>query len=130
MDKAWRQTIWTSTAASKSIYLPLATDNLLENNVVPIPHHCSLGTAACYLLVMLTCAVLMTSSHSVGFITAVVAQVIQRYGRQRAAGFWWRVATEPNTGRGGTGEGVPAPDAEKVEVYADYYVAAGRNPPP
>ena len=30
------------------------------------PHQCSLGTAACYLLVMLTCAVLMTSSHSEG----------------------------------------------------------------
>ena len=29
-------------------------------------HQCSLGTAACYLLVMLTAAILMTSSHSEG----------------------------------------------------------------
>ena len=28
------------------------------------PHHCSLGTAACYRLYMLTAALLMTSSHS------------------------------------------------------------------
>ena len=24
--------------------------------------------------------------------------IVGRYGRQRAVGFWWRVATEPNTG--------------------------------
>ena len=33
---------------------------------VGAPHQCSLGAATCYLLVMLTCAVLMTSSHSEG----------------------------------------------------------------
>ena len=48
---------------------------------------------------------------------------MQRYGRQVAETFWWRVATEPNTGRGGTGQDVPAPQAEKIEVYAEYYVA-------
>lgn len=58
-----------------------------------------------------------------GFIAALVGQVVQRYGRQKAQSFWWRVATEPNTGRGGTGQDVPAPDARKIEVYADYYVA-------
>ena len=49
------------------------TENLLENtDGVPRPphtpprHSCSLGTAACYLLVMLTAALLMTSSHSEG----------------------------------------------------------------
>ena len=31
-----------------------------------VPHQCSLGTAGCYLLVLLTCALLMTSSHSEG----------------------------------------------------------------
>ena len=40
---------------------PLATDNLLEKTG-GVPHHCSLGMAACYLLFMLTTALLMTSS--------------------------------------------------------------------
>ena len=45
------------------------TENLLENTDgmgVLRPRQCSLGTAACYLLVMLTAALLMTSSHSEG----------------------------------------------------------------
>ena len=43
------------------------TENLLENtDGVGAPQQCSLGTAACYLLVMLTVALLMTSSHSKG----------------------------------------------------------------
>ena len=33
---------------------------------VGAPQQCSLGAVACYLLVMLTCALLMTSSHSEG----------------------------------------------------------------
>ena len=40
----------------------LATENLLENtDGVGAPHRCSLGAAACYLLFMLTCAVLVPS---------------------------------------------------------------------
>ena len=58
-----------------------------------------------------------------GFITELVTRVVQRYGRARAESFWWRVATEPNTGRGGTGQNLPAPQAEKIETYVDYYVA-------
>ena len=42
---------------------PLATEYLLENTEgVLRPHQCSLGTAACYLLFMLTAALLMTPS--------------------------------------------------------------------
>ena len=41
---------------------PLATENLLENtDGVHRPHHRSLGAAACYLLFMLTRAILMPS---------------------------------------------------------------------
>ena len=41
---------------------PLATTNLLENTDGALrPHQCFLGTAACYLLVMLTRAILMLS---------------------------------------------------------------------
>jgi hypothetical protein len=58
-----------------------------------------------------------------GFIAELVKRTVQRYSRQTVEKFWWRVATEPNTGRGGTGQDVPAPDAEKIEVYANYYVA-------
>ena len=55
---------------SKSMYCPLATDNLLENtnralrpsSGVGAPRQCSLGAAACCLLCMLTRAILMTSS--------------------------------------------------------------------
>ena len=47
------------TAGQKSF---LATENLLENiDGVLRPHHCSLGTAACHLLFMLTRAILMPS---------------------------------------------------------------------
>ena len=41
------------------------TENLLEKTD-GVLHQCSLGTAAYYLLVMLTAALLMTSSHSEG----------------------------------------------------------------
>ena len=41
---------------------PLATEKLLENTD-GVLHRCSLGAAACYLLAMLTAALLMTSSH-------------------------------------------------------------------
>ena len=45
------------------------TENLLENtDGVRAPHQCSLGMAACYLLFMLTAALLMTSSHSEGLV--------------------------------------------------------------
>lgn len=57
------------------------------------------------------------------FITELVTRVVQRYGRARAGSFWWRVATEPNTGRGGTGQDLPAPQAQKIETYVNYYVA-------
>ena len=41
---------------------PVVTDHLLENtDGVLRPHQCSLGTAACYRLIMLTRAILMTS---------------------------------------------------------------------
>ena len=44
---------------------PIATENLLEDtDGVLRLHQCSLGAAACYLLCMLTAALLMTSSHS------------------------------------------------------------------
>ena len=39
----------------------------------PHPRRCSLGTAACYRLVVLTCALLMTSSHSEGGLNHAVA---------------------------------------------------------
>ena len=57
------------------------------------------------------------------FIADLVARAVRRYGRPAAESFWWRVATEPNTGRGGTGQGVPAPQAEKISTYVNYYVA-------
>ena len=64
----------SNNGRSKSIYCFLFTENLLENTPlegVGVPHQCSLGVAACYLLVMLTRAVLMTSSQSkVGISTA------------------------------------------------------------
>ena len=59
-------------AARKSICC-FIIENLLENTdgtqfraVVGAPHQCSLRVAACYLVFMLTCAPLMTSSHSAG----------------------------------------------------------------
>jgi hypothetical protein len=57
------------------------------------------------------------------FISELVQQCVQRYGQSTAASFWWRVATEPNTGRGGTGQDVPAPAAKKIETYVNYYLA-------
>ena len=43
----------------------LATENLLENSdMCSEKHNCSLWTAACYLVVVLTCALLMTSSYA------------------------------------------------------------------
>ena len=61
------------TGRSKS---PSATENLLEGTRMgcsdpPDPHQCPLGVAACYLLVMLTAALLMTSSHSEGLVACV-----------------------------------------------------------
>ena len=51
--------IYNYGGCSKS---PLATENLLETpDGVLWPHQCSLGTAACYLLAMLTRAILMPS---------------------------------------------------------------------
>ena len=58
-----------------------------------------------------------------GFIAELVQQCVRRYGMVKAASFWWRIATEPNTGRGGTGQDIPAPAAKKVETYVNYYVA-------
>ena len=56
-----------SSLARRNQFLLVSTENLLENpDGVEAPHQCPLGTAACYLLVMLTCAPLMTSSHSEG----------------------------------------------------------------
>jgi hypothetical protein len=57
------------------------------------------------------------------FIADLVARAVRRYGRSMVESFWWRVATEPNTGRGGTGQNVPAPQAEKISTYVNYYVA-------
>ena len=52
-----------ATLLARPVETPLATEHLLENtDKVLRPHHCSLGTAACYLLVMLTRAILMPSS--------------------------------------------------------------------
>ena len=47
--------------ASEPIHCPLATENLLENTD-GVLHQCSLVAAACYLLLLLTRAILMTSS--------------------------------------------------------------------
>ena len=44
---------------------PFAPENMLANTG-GVPHRCSLGAAACYLLSMLTCTLLMTSSRSEG----------------------------------------------------------------
>ena len=41
------------------------------------PHQCSLGTAPCYLLFMLTCATLMTSSHSEGLVSAAIYAILR-----------------------------------------------------
>ena len=57
------------------------------------------------------------------FISDLVQRCVDRYGMSTASRFWWRVATEPNTGRGGTGQNVPAPDEAKIETYVDYYLA-------
>ena len=57
------------------------------------------------------------------FIAKLVTFAVQRYGRIAAESFWWRIATEPNTGRGGTGQDIPAPQALKISTYVDYYVA-------
>ena len=49
----------------RPVEIPLATEDLLENTGgVPRPQQRPLGTAACYLLLLLTCAILMPSSHS------------------------------------------------------------------
>ena len=64
----------------EQINLLFFTANLLENTdggysdpPPPIPP-CSLGAAACYLLVLLTGALLMTSSHSEGTLPEKVLQ--------------------------------------------------------
>ena len=57
------------------------------------------------------------------FIAKLVTLAMQRYGRVATESFWWRIATEPNTGRGGTGQDIPAPQALKISTYVDYYVA-------
>ena len=63
------------------INLLFFTENLLANSdVVGSPYPCSLGTAAFCLLVMLTAAFLMASSHSEG-----EARQIQAFKRKPAA---------------------------------------------
>jgi hypothetical protein len=57
------------------------------------------------------------------FISDLVQQCVDRYGASTASRFWWRVATEPNTGRGGVGQDVTAPDEAKIKAYVDYYLA-------
>jgi len=57
-----------------------------------------------------------------GFVSELVTRAVQRYSQEVVESFWWRVATEPNTGRGGTGQDVAAPQAQKIAVYVDYYV--------
>ena len=62
--------MWSdSYVRSKS---PLATENLLENTD-GVLHQCSIGAAACYFSLMLTSALLMTSSHSEGTATSANA---------------------------------------------------------
>jgi hypothetical protein len=57
------------------------------------------------------------------FISELVQRCVDRYGMPTTSRFWWRVATEPNTGRGGTGQDVAAPDKAKIKAYVDYYLA-------
>eukprot|EP01043_Picozoa_sp_COSAG02_P004041 COSAG02_NODE_102_length_36716_cov_233.851025_21_plen_418_part_00 len=57
------------------------------------------------------------------FISDLVRRCIDRYGIGTVSKFWWRVATEPNTGRGGVGEEIAAPDALKISTYVNYYLA-------
>ena len=74
-----------------------------------------------------------TERRYAGFISELVSRCVGRFGRPSASGLWWRVATEPNTGRGGTGQGVPATQADKIATYVNYYVAvcgAIRKVPP
>ena len=60
-------TCWTSSITLRPVEIPLATDGLLENTDGVLrtprgaPHQCSLGAAPCYLLFMLTRAILMPS---------------------------------------------------------------------
>ena len=74
-EEDWRHRTWqTSSNGSRASARnpPLATDNLLENTdgVLRLPHQCSLGTAACYLLVMLTRAILIPSLFQKAWIAA------------------------------------------------------------
>ena len=48
-SNAWGTTFWMFNEIWPVEIPPLATENLLENTE-GAPHHCSLGTAACYLL--------------------------------------------------------------------------------
>lgn len=61
-----------------------------------------------------------------GFIHELVSRVVGRYGREKASSFWWRIATEPNTGRGGTGQDVEAAPRDKIDTYVNYYVAVSK----
>ena len=48
------------------------------------PQQCSLGVAACYLVFMLTCALLMTSSHSEGKGGMAIIDREQLYPKPKA----------------------------------------------
>ena len=63
---------------------PLATENLLENTD-GVLHGCSLGAAACYLLVMLTRAVLMPSLFQRHLEQAFAAEEPERTRQMPAA---------------------------------------------
>ena len=68
----------SSRCGPVELNLLVFTENLLENTMgCSEPHQCSLGTAPCYLLFMLTCATLMTSSHSEGLVSAAIYAILR-----------------------------------------------------
>ena len=60
LKASYHKAYWNPSKARKSIYCFRQESRARERR----SNHCSLGAAACYLLFMLTCALLMTSSHS------------------------------------------------------------------
>ena len=64
---------------------PLATEKLPENTVMRVgaPQQCFLGAAACYLLFMLTCALLMPSLFQAGML-------IEHGGSKASSAIVWR----------------------------------------